>query len=56
VKALVYIGLFVGSTIGSWIGAAITGGNWFSTWSIILGSVGALAGIWAGYKVGRNYL
>jgi uncharacterized membrane protein len=54
-KFFVYLGLFVVSAIGSWIGAAISGGNWFGAWSIILGTVGALLGIYLGYKISKNY-
>lgn len=53
-KSLIYIGLFVGSTIGSWLGAALTHGNWFSGLSVGLGAIGAFAGIWAGYKLSKN--
>jgi hypothetical protein len=52
-KGLIWIGIFVGSTVGSWIGAALDHGNWFGGWSIGLGAIGAFAGIWIGYKISQ---
>lgn len=52
---MIWLGIFVGGTIGSWIGAALTHGNWFSMTSILLSGVGSLAGVWVGYQVGKNY-
>jgi len=54
-KLLIWIGITVGGTIGGWAGAAMSQGNWISLWSILLSGVGSLAGIWAGYKIGKNY-
>jgi len=54
-KALIYIGLAVGSTLGGLIGSWIDGGNIFGLWGLLLGAVGAIIGIWAGYKLGRMY-
>lgn len=54
-KTLIWIGILVGGTIGGWIGALMTHGNWFSLTSILLSGVGSLAGIWAGYKIGKYY-
>ena len=34
----------------SWLGAALDNGNWFGVASILLGAVGSLFGIYAGYK------
>ena len=52
-KLMIWLGIFVGSTIGGWLGALI-GHSWLSLWSILLGGVGSFIGIWAGYKVGKN--
>ena len=49
-KRLIYLGLFVGSTIGGLIGAAIDKGNGLGLWSFALGTVGSLVGIWVAYK------
>ena len=55
-KTLVWVSLFIGSVLGGWLGAALDQGNWLGLTSILLGEVGSLAGIWAGYKVSKNYL
>jgi uncharacterized protein YcfJ len=52
-KTLIGIGIIIGSTIGGWIGALMTHGNWFSVLSIIGELIGSFAGIWAGYKASR---
>lgn len=54
-KALIYIGLAIGSTLGGLIGSWIDGGNIFGLWSLSLGSVGAIVGIWTGYKLSQIY-
>ena len=55
-KLMIWIGIFVGGTIGGWIGAAaFDHGNWLGGWSILLSGVGSLVGIWAGYKISQNY-
>ena len=51
-RFLIMLGLFVGSTAGSFL-PSLWGASWFSMWSIFLGMVGGLFGIWAGYKVSR---
>ena len=51
-KFLILVGLTVGSTAGSFI-PALWGADWFSMWSVFLGMLGGLAGIWAGYKLSR---
>ncbi|HEY1835942.1 MAG TPA: hypothetical protein VGG13_03935 [Candidatus Saccharimonadales bacterium] len=53
-KLLIWLGVMIGGTIGGWVGAAMTHGNWFSVTSILLGGVGSLAGIWVGFKIGQN--
>ncbi len=49
-KALVMIGMTVGSILGSYI-PIIFGADVFSLWSIVGSAVGGIAGIWAGWKV-----
>jgi hypothetical protein len=51
-KTLVWFGLFVGSTIGSFI-PALWGSDIFSFSSIFLSTLGGLAGIWIGFKLGE---
>ena len=52
-KTFVWIGLFIGSTVGSWLGALLGGGNWLGWQSILGGAIGGLAGIYAGYKASQ---
>jgi len=54
-KLMIWVGITVGSLIGSWLGAALTGGNWFSGLSIFLGFIGCFVGLWAGFKIGQTY-
>lgn len=51
---MITIGIFIGSSLGSWLGASIDHGNWFGAASILLGAVGSFAGVWGGYKAGQN--
>ncbi len=53
---MIWIGIFIGGTVGSWLGAALDHSNWFGLTSILLGGVGSLAGLWLGYKIGRDYI
>jgi outer membrane lipoprotein SlyB len=52
-KMLIWIGLFVGSTLGGWLGALMANGNWLSWQSVLVGAVGSFAGIYAGYKASQ---
>ncbi|WP_335150925.1 hypothetical protein [Nostoc sp.] len=51
-KTIIGIGMFVGSTIGSYI-PALWGGSLLSFTSIFLGVIGGLVGIWLGYRVSK---
>ncbi|MDE1975273.1 MAG: hypothetical protein KGI49_02050 [Patescibacteria group bacterium] len=51
-KTLIWIGVFVGGTIGGYI-PALWGGSIFGFSSIILSAIGGLAGIWAGWKLSQ---
>lgn len=53
-KLMIFLGILAGSTLGGWLGALMDHGNWFGGWSILLSTVGALVGIWAGYKTAQN--
>ncbi len=53
-KTLIYIALTVGGLLGGWLGSLLDDGNPFGAWGIILGTLGGLAGIWAGYKAGTS--
>ena len=50
-KTSVWIGMFIGSTIGSYI-PSLWGAGMFSFSGIILSGVGALAGVYIGFKLG----
>ncbi len=51
-KTLVMIGMIVGSTIGGCV-PSLWGAGAFSLASVVLGVVGGLAGIWAGFRLSR---
>jgi hypothetical protein len=55
-KIAIWIGIMIGGTLGGWIGALMTHGNWFSLTSLLLSGVGSLIGIWIGYKIAKYYL
>ncbi|MBU6426958.1 hypothetical protein KGQ27_01835 [Patescibacteria group bacterium] len=51
-KSLIWTGLFVGSTVGGYL-PVLWGSSFLSISSIILSTVGGIAGIWAGFKLSR---
>lgn len=51
-KKFIYLGLFVGSTLGGLI-PQIWGSGAFSFSSIFLSAVGGIAGIYFGYKISQ---
>ncbi len=51
-KTLIWIGIFVGSGIGSYIPALWGNSAFFSFSSIIFSTIGGLAGVYVGYKLG----
>jgi hypothetical protein len=53
-KALIWIGMFAGSSLGSYL-PVLWGGSLFSITSILLSGVGGLLGIWLGFKLSRYY-
>ncbi|HVS58824.1 MAG TPA: hypothetical protein VHD60_03760 [Candidatus Saccharimonadales bacterium] len=53
-KLMILIGITVVGTLGSWLGALMDHGNWLGGWSLLLGTVGSLAGIWVGYKAAQS--
>jgi hypothetical protein len=55
-KLMIWVGIGVGSTVGELIGGILDHGNWLGRWSIILSTVGAFAGLWVAYKIGKAYL
>lgn len=53
-KSFIMIGMVVGSTIGGFL-PELWGGGIFSFSSVILTFIGGAIGIWAGYKISRNF-
>jgi hypothetical protein len=51
-KSLIWIGITIGGLIGGGIGYFLDGGNSLGLWSLLLTTVGSLAGIWAAVKFG----
>ena len=51
-KALIMIGMAVGSTLGGFV-PTLWGADWFSMASIAGSAIGGFAGIYAGYKLSR---
>lgn len=50
---MIWIGVFVGSTLGGWLGALASHGNWLSWQSILGTALGSFLGIYVGYKAGQ---
>lgn len=49
-KRLIWLGMFLGSTLGSYI-PSLWGADMFSASSLILGAVGGIVGIWVGFRL-----
>ena len=49
-RPMIYIGLFIGSTLGGYI-PTLWGAGLFSMSSILLSMLGGLLGIWLGYRI-----
>jgi len=51
-KTLIYIGLFLGSTVGAYV-PTLWGGDVLSLSSIALSGVGGILGIWLAFRLGE---
>jgi hypothetical protein len=51
-KKFIYLGMTVIGGVGGWLGSLMDHSG-FGLWGFMLGTVGSVVGIWAGYKVGR---
>ncbi len=51
-KALIWIGLFIGSTAGSFVPALWHAGA-LSVSGVLCSALGGIVGIWCGYRLGR---
>lgn len=49
-RKIIWLLLFVGSIIGSWV-ASMMGFGLFSIWSIVISTIGGALGILIGYKI-----
>jgi predicted MFS family arabinose efflux permease len=49
-RSIIWIAIFIGSTIGGMI-PSLWGDGMFSYPSVILSGVGAFAGLWIGYRI-----
>ena len=52
-KTLIWTGVFIGSTVGGFI-PSLWGDSLFSVSSVIFTTIGGIAGIWIGFKLGGN--
>ncbi|HSX46608.1 MAG TPA: hypothetical protein VLF87_01305, partial [Patescibacteria group bacterium] len=53
-KTYIWIGIFLGSIVGGGIGSIFDHGNVLGLWSLLLGTVGSIVGIWAGWRLGNG--
>ncbi len=51
-RKLIWIGVFVGSTVGSYV-PNLWGAGFFSFSSVLFSAIGAFIGIWLGYRLGE---
>lgn len=54
-KIIIYVFVFIFSTIGAFIPVIMGIDNGIGGWSILGGLVGGLFGIWVGVKVAKRY-
>ncbi|MDE2071270.1 MAG: hypothetical protein KGI70_00865 [Patescibacteria group bacterium] len=53
-RSMVLWGAFIGSAIGGYI-PSLWGASVFSFSSLLLGAIGAVLGIWLGYRFAQNF-
>lgn len=53
-KTMVWIGMAIGSTLGGMI-PSLWGAGFISFSSILFSGLGAIIGIWLGFKISRGY-
>ncbi|MDB5185999.1 MAG: hypothetical protein JWL85_522 [Candidatus Saccharibacteria bacterium] len=53
-KTYIWLGIFIGSTAGGVLGMVLDKGNALGLWTLLLSTVGGIAGIWAGYKIANG--
>jgi uncharacterized membrane protein YeaQ/YmgE (transglycosylase-associated protein family) len=50
-KMTMYLGVFVGGTIGGYLPVTLLHVGWFSWESIVFGFVGSAVGLWLGWRL-----
>jgi hypothetical protein len=50
-KSVMMLMITLGGVIGGWIGSVLDHGNGLGGWSLLLGTVGSLAGIWVAIRI-----
>jgi uncharacterized membrane protein YeaQ/YmgE (transglycosylase-associated protein family) len=50
-KMTILIGMVLGSVVGGWLPVALFDSGWFSVTSLVCSFAGAVAGVWAGWKL-----
>ena len=53
-KKSIWIGMFVGSSIGGFVPMLWHAGM-LSLWGVVMSTIGGVAGIWIAYRIGRGY-
>lgn len=53
-KHLIYLGIFVGGTVGGLLGSWLDHGNGLGMWTLLLSTIGSFVGVYAGYKMGNG--
>ncbi len=51
-KKIIWIGMFIGSTVGSYI-PSLWGAGVFSFSSLLFATLGGFVGIWFGFRIGQ---
>jgi hypothetical protein len=51
-RPMVWIGMFIGSSIGGWV-PSLWGAGFFSFSGLFLSAIGAIAGIYIGFKMSQ---
>ena len=52
---MIWIGIAVGGLMGGWLGSLMDRGSLLGVWSILMGGLGSIVGVLAGYKIGKEY-
>lgn len=51
---MIWMGLTLGGIIGAYLGSLLDNGNYLGGFSIFFGTLGSLAGVYLGYKAGKQ--